>query len=434
MMRVLEFIVALIMVAILYLVVGVLMPDHGSTSRSIEVSHDLRQVYDILSNFRRFPDYGVLRAYDPATRFTYSGPAYGVGAETSWTSNDPKVGNGSLTITKDEPGPGKVSLQGSAEIEWALKNGWSGHDKRFVIEINRSGSNDRLVRVTMRYRVDYGWNLIDRYSRLYIHGEPASFVQYTLSNLQNVLASIQNVDYGQVHPRIVETTPEPILFVSTHAKRTNEEVDTATQKALGEIDEAMKKLGVKAAGPRITITTDFGDQNYVFDVAVPINASTLSIGGQPYDLTQPGAADTSGSTAPGTWEKNGAVIVDGNVMARMAFGGKALEGDLENANPAALPLMRYNLQAYAQTHGYGFDPNAHRFYDVVVQAVDPNTGEGSYKVYLPLSWGPAAVPGQASSPAPASSAAPAPAASVGTATSAASAASAAVPASAATAG
>ena len=119
----------------------------------------------------------------------------------------------------------------------------------------------------------------------------------------------------------------------------------------------------------------------------------------------------------------------------MAFGGKALEGDLENANPAALPLMRYNLQAYAQTHGYGFDPNAHRFYDVVVQAVDPNTGEGSYKVYLPLSWGPAAVPGQASSPpAPASSAAPAPAASVGTASSAAPAASAAVPASAATAG
>jgi hypothetical protein len=335
-------------------------------------------------------------------------------------------------------------MQGSAEIEWALKNGWDGHHKRFVIELERAGNSDRLVKVTMRYKVDYGWNLIDRYSRLYIHGEPASFVQYTLSNLQNVLASIPNVDYNTLSPAIVQTQRQPILFVSTRAKRTLEDVSTATQKALTQIDAAIKKLGVKAAGPRITITTDYGSQNYVFDVAVPIDTSTLTVDKQSYDLTQPGtvaAAAQNAAPTPGSWEKNGVLVVDGDVMARMAFGGKALEADLQ-ASPASLPLMRLNLESFAQTHGYGFDPNTHRFYDVVVQDVNPNTGEGSYKVYLPLSWAPDAVPGQSMQPATASSAAPAAAASVvvvpatstAASASAAAASSAAVPASAATAG
>jgi hypothetical protein len=420
MMRVLEIIVALIMVAILYLLVGVAMPDHGSTSRSVEVSHDFRQVYDILSNFRRFPDFGVLRAYDPNTQFTFAGPAYGVGAEVSWTSKDPKVGDGTLTITKDAPGASQVSTQGSAEIDWALSNGWDGHNKRIIVELERSGSNDRLVRVTMRYKVDYGWNLIDRYSRLYIHGEPAAFVQYTLGNLQNLLASIPNVSYNDLQPRIVESKPQPVLFVSTRAKRTLEDVSSATQKALTEIDAAMKKLGVTQAGPRITVTTDYGDQNYAFDIAVPINTSTLTVAGQSYDLTQPGTPDAAaaGNTAqPGTWEKNGALVVAGNVSARMAFAGKALEADML-ASPASLPLMRLNLEAYAQTHGYAFDPNTHHPYDVVTKDVDPNTGMGSYAVYLPLSWAPDAVPGQSVQPAAAASAAPAAAASVAAGTSA----------------
>ena len=411
MMRVLEFIVALIMKVVLYTLVGVFMPDHGSTSRSLEVSHDFRQVYDILSNFRRFPDYGVLRAYDPNTQFTYAGPAYGVGAQVSWTSNNSKVQSGTLTITKDEPGARQVRDAGSAEIVWSLKNPWTGHDKRFDIELSRSG---RLVKVVMRYKVNYGWNLIDRYSRLYIHGDPAAFVQYTLSNLQNVLASIPNVDYNSMHPVIEATPSQPVLYVSTKAKRTLDDVAVATDAALKEIDAAMKTLGVTAAGPRITITRDYGDQNYAFDVAVPISSSTLTLDKQTYDLTQPGqAADTADGSAAGAgaWTKDGALIVAGAVRARMDFGGRALEADLQ-ASPASLPLMRLYLQAYAQTHGYAYDPNSKPLYDAVIKDVDPNTGEGSYKVYLPLSWAPDATPDQAVLPAAAASAAPAVASSV----------------------
>ncbi len=54
------------------------------------IGKDLRQVYDMLDNFHRLPDYVVLRSYDPKVQFTYSGKGYGPGAEVSWSSTDPR--------------------------------------------------------------------------------------------------------------------------------------------------------------------------------------------------------------------------------------------------------------------------------------------------------------------------------------------------------
>ncbi|HVB84474.1 MAG TPA: polyketide cyclase [Rhodanobacteraceae bacterium] len=429
MTRVIEVLAAVLMVVVLGLVVALLMPDEGSTSRSIEVSHNLRHVYDILNNYRRFPDYGVLRAYDPNTTFNLSGPAYGPGATISWQSSNPKVLDGSLDIVSAEPAAGDVSTQGSATIVWKLKhqgdflNGWYGHDQRFEIDLERAGSSQKLVRITMRYKVNYGWNLIDRLSQLYIHGEPAAFIQYTLNNLQNTLASIPNIGYGGVKPQLVATPQQPILFVSTTAKRTLGDVDAATSKAMTEIDAAMKRLGVTAAGQPTTFTTDYGDENYRFDVAVPISSSTLTIAGQSDDLTQPGtpaaaasAAQAGGTTTPtaGTWLAKGVLEVGGPVQARIAFGGRALTATW-NGSPAGVPLTRLQLKAYALTHGYAFDDGLHRFYDVLM--TDPATtayDQQTFNVYLPVFNAPSQTPEQAAAVAAPAVASSAPAAAMST--------------------
>ena len=53
------------------------MPGSGHVDRSLVVGKDIRQVYDVLDNFRRLPDYAVLRSYDPHVEFKFSGQAYG---------------------------------------------------------------------------------------------------------------------------------------------------------------------------------------------------------------------------------------------------------------------------------------------------------------------------------------------------------------------
>ena len=57
MTRVLEVLVSLVIVFALSVIVGVLLPAHGHVERSVEVSSPLRQVYDSVNTFHRFPEW-----------------------------------------------------------------------------------------------------------------------------------------------------------------------------------------------------------------------------------------------------------------------------------------------------------------------------------------------------------------------------------------
>lgn len=411
MSRLLEFIVAIILVFLAAIVVGLFMPSHGHIERSLAISHDPHQTYDLLNNFRRFADYAgpVLKAEDPDVKITVSGAPYGPGAKVTWSGDPKKVGESTLTNKS-----GNLDPTGLGQLVWDMEGDWRGHDKQFTLTLEPQ-NNQRLTKVTWSYDVDYGWNLLDRYSRLFLRGDPDTLIQFGLNDLQNTLATIPNVDYTKIDTRIVATQAQPILFVSTQAPRTLDDVDAATAKAMEQIDAAIKKLGVHQAGPRITLTTDYGDENYVFDIAVPIDATSLTVNGQTVDLTKltaqaenaPGsdpvsassaapasggsaAAPASGSSAgaapaltPGAVDSKGNLVVDGNVRAGMLPGGPALEGGWQGT-PAGIPLMRLALKAYALTHGYTFDDTTHRYYDELASPANAAYDQQQFRVFLPL--------------------------------------------------
>ncbi|MFC5741854.1 polyketide cyclase [Dyella tabacisoli] len=430
MMRVLEFIVALAIVAVVGIVVGVVMPGSGHVERSLVVGKDMRQVYDVLSNFRRYPDYSVQRSYDRNIAYTFSGKAYGAGSELSWSSADDKVGKGKLTIASVEPQFDKVdSTAKSAKIVWNLDNDWRGQDKHFTLDLDRQGSRGQLTKITWSYDVAYGFNLIDRYSNLYIHGDPDTFIQFSLNNLQNVLAQVPNIDYTKLIPYIEQTQPTPMLLVSTSIERKGglDALNEATDKAVSQIQDAAKKLGVTVVGPRTLFTTNYGDQTYTFDVGLPISAASLTVAGKSEELTAPKAPDLTAAgsetpaadaTAPGSRDRFGRLVIDNNVRAVLAYGGAALKGEW-NGTAAGVPQTRDMLKAYAQAHGYKFDEVVNRFYDILakpeVKQGDNVTSYARFDVYLPLSDAPAATPEQEaglkppslddSNPAPASTAA-----------------------------
>lgn len=459
MMRVFEFLVALVIVAALGVLAAVVMPGSGHVERELVIGKDMRQVYDVLDNFRRFPDYSELRALDRGIQFSFSGKSYGPGSEVSWVSTDAKLGKGGLTIASATPDFDKIdSNTKKASIVWNLDNSWRGLDKHFTLDLERQGSRGQLTQVTWAYDVSYGWNLVNRFANLYIHGDPDTFIQGSLNNLQNVLAGVPNIDYSQLIPYIEQTQPTPVLLVSTSMQRKDglEGLDDATNKAITEIQASAKKLGVNVTGPRILITTNYGDQTYSFDVALPIDSSTLTVNGQSEQLaaaappsldaaapaeagsapaeagSAAGAANAEQVTAGGH-DRFGRLVVDNNVRAMLAFGGAALKG-VWNGTFAGVPQTRDMLKAYAQTHGYKFDEVTNRPYDILVTPEVKDAGGNittyaKYDVYLPITNAPEKTPEQeaglqppslednsapaasGSSPAPASSAAPAPAGS-----------------------
>jgi len=425
MMRVFEFLVALVIVAVIGVLAAVVMPGSGHVERQLVMGKDLRQVYDVLDNFRRLPDYSVLRSLDPNVQFKFSGKAFGPGAEISWTSTDAKLGDGGLTVASATPDFDKIDNNTQdATIVWNLDNNWRGLDKHFTLDMERQG-HGRLTQVTWSYDVKYGWNLVNRFANLYIHGDPDSFIEFSLNNLQNVLAGVANVDYSGLMPRIVQSQPAPVLFVTRHIDRSKggtEALDDIMSQADTELRAEAKKLGVNVTGSSILFITNYGDPDFDFEVALPIDSSTLTVNGQSEQLTPPtpptlaaaqpaeastaaGAADASGPAA-GSRDRFGRLVVEGDVRAMLAFGGATLQGDWDgtfNGVPQTVKM----LTAYAQTHGYKFDSTVSAPYDTVVTPAvkDASGGFVSYakhQVSLPLSEAPAQTPEQEAGLQPAS--------------------------------
>lgn len=403
MTRILEFIVAAIMVFALAVIIGLALPSSGHIERSVDISHNTKHIADALSNFRRFPEWGSVRMLDAKTQFTLEGPTYGPGAKLNWTSTKPNPGSGSYEI---------ASKEGDTSIGWKVTSPWKGENKRFTITLEPQ-KNGRITKVTWAYDVDYGWDMIARYSGLYINGDPATQIQLNLASLSQQMAAIPNVDYSQTEIFVADVAAQPQLVVATTAPRSLDEVAAATDKAVTEINAVMKKQNLTATGPRHITTVEWGDENYVFDVGQPVNSASLTIDGKPFTIgpaTPPSvsAADETPeppAPIPGTIDRKGNLVVSGPVVARNGYGGKALVATWMGS-PAGLPLTRLALKAYAMSMGYRFNENTNRYFDVMI--TDPATvadDEQQFKVYLPITDD---VP--ANEPAAAPAAAPAPAA------------------------
>ena len=153
MMRVLEFLVALAIVAVVGLVVGVALPSHGHIERTQVIGKDLRQVYDVLNNFGDLPDYAELSTAGEKPQFTDSGKAFGTGAEVSWTSSDPNK-SGQLSIASVSPAFDQITTATSeSKIVWNVNNPWRGDDKHFTMDLTRQGSRVLLASRPWAYDV-----------------------------------------------------------------------------------------------------------------------------------------------------------------------------------------------------------------------------------------------------------------------------------------
>ncbi|KAB2899211.1 MAG: hypothetical protein F9K31_08155 [Dokdonella sp.] len=381
MLRIFEMLVALLIVLVLAVLVALVLPDHGHVERRVEMPSPTRQVYDTINGFRRFQQYTGLRAFDPALQTTVSGPEAGVNAKVSWTSNVPKVGNGSLTIVK--------STQDS-DVTMALENDWIGTNKTYTITITPSPKG-RTVYVTEAYDVDYGWNLLWRFGGLYINGDPSAVVQGTLASLAAMMAGFPNTDYTNQDISVVDISAKPVLLVNTQAPRSLDEVADATEAAREKIDAVLKKTGLTQSGAMMTITTEWGDENYTFAVAIPVSQASFTLDGKSYtiDAPVPPPEDAEGGASDlplvaGDRDRKGLLVVDQDVRAALWYQGVALYTEY-TGSAAQLPLVRLNHKAYAETHGYRFSESGlNRPWDEDVSDPGVADDQRTFRVYLPI--------------------------------------------------
>lgn len=374
MTRFIEFLISLAIVAVIFIVVGFLLPSHRHVEHSVETNRNISIVYDTISSFNRFAHWNVLPLRDPNMDMRVSDNASGVGARLDYTSDVDGLGQGSWEIVEAVPGK---------SVTYAITDEERGQNKVTTYTLTPTGRNNRNVRITQTYDIDYGMNLLGRYSGLYVSSGTGEAMKMGLQRLTNMLAAVPNYDYNEfeVAPKLVDRPAANLLVVTAAVERNNDVVQRTMNNNMQWIEKVMKSNGLEPAGPLRIITNEFGAENYSFDVAQPVRkasgASTETAVEDGEDVEADQAVAEAAAQAPagkleikleGPVEH---VFVEAQKEAMVPFTG----------HMAALPRVRDTLRAWVLTQGH---ETAGRPYEEWMKGIDDSfTEEGEFQAY----WG-----------------------------------------------
>ncbi len=352
MTRIIEFLIALGIVAGLFVIIGVCLPSERHITESIETNRKMTIVYDTVSSLRRFKDWNPLVLRDPAVELKLSGPEAGKGARLEYNSTNEALGQGSWEIIESEQ---------NKRVAIAIEDTSKGSDKLTTFTLEPTGKNDRNVKITQDYSVKYGFDLFGRYAGLYVSRHIGDDLKLGLSRIANMLASVPNVDYRAAEApltdlKVVDMPAEDLLVVNAgNIDRNNDSIRKSIQDNQEWIKRAMEANGLEAAGPVRIVTTDFGAEKYAFDVAQPVRKAGTA--GDKLDVKVPAGNPVA------------YVHVDAHRSAFASYTG----------HMAGLDVARNALRAWATTTGYEVTD---RPYESWKGGVDKAfTTEGTYDVY-----------------------------------------------------
>ena len=352
MTRIIEFLIALGIVAILFVIIGVCLPGERHISESIETNRKMTIVNDTVNSLRRFKDWNPLVLRDPAMKLSYSGPASGVGARMEYDSA--QVGQGSWEITQSEE---------NQRVVYALDNSQRGSDKTMTFLLEPTGKDNRNVKITQEYSVKYGFDLFGRYAGLYVSRHVGDDIKLGLSRLQTMLAGVPNIDYRDPSTTladlgIVDLGVEDLLVVNAgNIERGNETIRQSIKDNQEWIKRVMDNNGLEAAGPVRIITTDFGAEKYAFDVAQPVRKK---------GATEVAADELS-------------IKVDGTPVTYSRLPARKAAHATYVGHMAGLDVARSALRSWATTNGHEL---IERPYESWNGGLDKSfTQEGDYDIY-----------------------------------------------------
>lgn len=382
MVRFLEVIVAALIVAVVFVVFALFLPDVRNYEDSVETNRPVRIVFDALNGFHRFADWTPLKMHDPHIRFNYEGPKFGEDAELFYDSVDPAIGSGSWKlISSDESGKVK-------KLVFRLQNNAFGFNKTMRIEIERK---KKTTEIRQRYRVEYGMNLFGRFAGMYLTRTVGDDIDLGLKAMSAMFAAIPNFDYTEADIETVHIPAQDILFVPTTSPRDIDKFETAVVNQSKWLKQVLAKNDLEAAGPMRLVFSDAASENMEFDVALPVRKKGALA---KHDVAEApvAAAEAGGEAAkPDVPGAEGLPVLppidpstinlDGQVQFGRSYEGKALKVSYKGPT-AALRILREEMRAYAMTHGL-FIHN--RAFDEYLNDIEKTAAEeSSFNTYWPI--------------------------------------------------
>lgn len=281
--------------------IAFVLPNSASVSRSIVIERPASMIYPLLDGYGRFNEWSPWFAIDPKTEYTYSGPARGVGASSSWKSDHPNVGNGSQTIT---------ALIPNQRIETQLDFGDMGRPlARF--ELTPSGTGTKVEwgfvsNMPITFDGKFLNGIIGRYFGPFLDKMVGPDYARGLANLKKLSESMPNADIAGL--TVVEhvVPPQAAYFVSTEAGLDSASSAAVMGKAYGEIMGLIATNRLQQTAPPYALIHAHEKDKWVFDAGIPVNRNDITASGnlkagaapagKVVDFTHTGSYDTLSET------------------------------------------------------------------------------------------------------------------------------------------
>jgi len=249
---------AIVAVVIVFAVVGALLPRTVHIERTIDIDAPPVIVYTLVEGFARFNDWSPWADIDPeGTEYTYSGPATGVGARMSWSSDNPRVGVGSQEIVGAEP---------YRRVDTRLDFGPQGTAQAFV----QLDPLDTGTRTTWGFETDFGWNLVGRYLGFFMFDAAlGGDYERGLENLKRLAESLPPADWSDLEIEIVTPDARPLAFSAGSCPSEPEYIAEAVESAFVAVGRYLRRAGLEPSGPPMVITRERTADTFSFEAGVP---------------------------------------------------------------------------------------------------------------------------------------------------------------------
>jgi hypothetical protein len=377
MTRLLELLISMAIVAVLFVIVGVMLPSSRSLTESVETNRRLSIVFDTLNSFKRFDDWHPFALGQVS--LNRSGPDSGVGARIDYDSEVSGVGKGSWEIVESDP---------DSRVVYRIEDDKRGRNKQTSFTLKPTGRGGRNIEITQNYQVTYGWDLLGRYAGLYVSRNVGDTMKFGLGRLTNMLASVPNYDYRVEGSMLTglefaEIPAENLLVVNAGAiERNNEVIKKAMKDNVEWIKRTMDESGLEPIGPVRIVTTEFARDTYTFDVVQAVRpkggagdqaaADANAVEGEEAAAAPVFTATQSEPIDPASIKLQGPVTYVRSEPTRVVQGN--YKGYM-----AELDAVRSATRAWAMTEG---EEAIGRPYEYYLNGIDAAfTADGQFKVF-----------------------------------------------------
>jgi effector-binding domain-containing protein len=304
-----KIVVVIVVIVALLAGIGMLLPRHVYVERSIVIDAPAATVYVLIDGFTQFHKWSPWAALDPNAKYSWEGPAYGVGAKQSWVGDPATVGSGSQEIIEVKP---------YEMVKSHLDFGKQGvATAQFTLVPDATGT-----KVTWGLDSDMGAGPIGRYFGLMMDRMIGKDYEKGLANLKTLAESLPKTDFAdlEVTPGTVQSVS--VAYASAQSSKQSAAIGEAMGVAFTKVVAFMKAHKLTRLGPPIAIYTRWDEAGCGFDAAIPV---------------EKGPAKPIPKESP--------------VQVRPTYGGRVLKIVFKGPY-TGMPAINTKLTAYMAARGY----------------------------------------------------------------------------------